>query len=224
MPALDVLREWKRGTPQIENVVLFVSDALRWDFTPDSVLSQGVAFRAVASGIRTPISFPSIVTGLYPPRLGVYSFYRQGLPSKIASLLNLPGYNTSLWTENCWTDYDPITSAPLYRILGHPKRISLEDIKPPFVYVEDEKGGHCPYGWSPIDRDYAEGDCLSFFRDFGRKGVGVLREKYQEGARRTAREFQKRMRVLDQRGIARKTLVPVGSCGVTGRTWRNRGP
>ena len=205
--AVDLLREWKGRNSQIRNVVLFVSDSLRWDYTPKSILSQGVTFKAVASGSMTAISFPSIVTGFYPPRLGVYTFHRNGLRSSIPSLLNLHGYNTSIWTQNSWVGYDPPTSSPLYKILGCKNRVPLEEITPPFVYLEDEKGGHCPYGWTSESTDYEEWDCASFYRDFGKRGVEAMREKYREGIARSAREFEERMKVIRERGIEDTTLV-----------------
>ena len=207
MSGIDLLRAWKRRNPQIENIVLFVSDALRWDYAPKSVLSRGVTFRAVASGIQTPISFPSIVTGLHPQHHGVYSFHEGRLPKDASSLLNLDGYNTSIWTENCWTGYNPPNSSPLYSILRHRNRVSLKEIEPPFIYLEDEKGGHCPYGWSAAKKEYEEWDCLSFFRDFGKREERELRKKYEEGVQRSAQEFESRLRVIDERGLADETLV-----------------
>jgi hypothetical protein len=121
--------------------------------------------------------------------------------------MSLPGYNTSVWTENCWVGYEPPTSAPLYSVVGHRNRVPLEEIEPPFVYLEDEKGGPCPYGWSVSNREYEEWDCASFFRDFGRKSQRALRAKYREGVYRSAQVFENRLRVIDRRGLADTTLV-----------------
>ena len=205
--AVDLLKQWKERNPQVKNVVLFVSDALRWDYTPKSILSQGLAFKAAASGPMTAISFPSIITGLYPPRLGVHTFHGSGLKPELPSLLNMRGYNTSIWTQNTWVEYDPPTSAPMYKLLGSKNRVSLEEITPPFIFLEDEKGGHCPYGWSPESTDYKEWDCASFFRDYGRKDVDAMREKYRAGLDRSASEFEKRMKIIRERGLEDTTLV-----------------
>src|ERR1700752_4120056 len=65
------------------NVLLITCDALRADhlgilgghppsLTPrlDALAAEGVAFRhAVSQGFRTPISMPSLFTGLYPSRM-----------------------------------------------------------------------------------------------------------------------------------------------------------
>ena len=205
MSATDVIKEWKKRNPQIENIVLFVCNALRWDYAPESVLSRGIAFKTIASGIMTCASFPSIITGLYPQHHGVHSFHGR-IPKGTSSLLKLYGYNTSLWTGNI-LGFDPPESALLYRLLRHRNRVSLEDLDPPFIYLEDHRGGHCPYGWSADDEEYEPWDCMSFFRDFGIKGERALRKRYQEGIQISAREFDDRMRVIDERGLADETLV-----------------
>jgi hypothetical protein len=207
MTGIELLKQWKERNSQVENVVLFISDALRWDFTPESVSSKGLLFKAIASGVHTAISFPSIITGLHPSRLGIYSFYQSGLTNEVSSLLNLAGYNTSLWTENCWVGYEPPISGPLYKILGHPDRIPLEELKPPFIYLEDEKGGHCPYGWSPEERQYEEWDGVGFIQDMAKQDASALREKYKEGIKRTTRVFEDRMHVIEKRDLADRTLV-----------------
>jgi arylsulfatase A-like enzyme len=69
------------------NVLLITCDALRADhvgvlgggrpsLTPrlDALAAEGVAFRhAVSQGFRTPISMPSLFTGLYPSRMGWFT-------------------------------------------------------------------------------------------------------------------------------------------------------
>lgn len=206
MSAVDLIKGWKESNPQIKNILLFISDSLRWDYTPKSVSSRGVTFKTIASGIWTPASLSSLVTGLYPPRHGVH-YFRDSLPKGISSILSLQGYNTSVWTENTWIDFDPPESSPLYGLLQHRNRVCLEELEPPFIYLEDEKGGHCPYGWSFEDEEYKEWDCRAFFRDCGKRGKEMLRERYQKGIERSVREFNSRMRVIEQRGLEEDTLV-----------------
>ena len=207
MSILDALRDWHTGHPKIKNVVLFVSDALRWDYLPAEVKSMGVTFKTVASGSFTPTSFASIISGLYQPRHGVYNFFSDWLSNERRTLMNMDGYNSSFWTENIWTGFDPPTSAPIYNVGGSNHRVSLKDLKTPFIYLEDEKGGHCPYGWSFDNKEYEEGDCTIFFRDFGRKDVNELRKKYRTGVQRSLNEFQNRLKVIEDRGLLGETLV-----------------
>ena len=206
MTSVDILKEWKNSNPKVENVMLFVSDSLRWDYLPESVAQRGFTFKTVASSLFTASSFPSMVTGLYPPGHGVYSFHDR-LPANIKSLMNLDSYNTSLWNENTWIRYDPPESTPLHRLLRQNKRVPLEKIEPPFIYLEDEKGGHCPYGWSFEDEEYEEWECIRFFRDHSKEGRDKLRERYRKSIDRSVRVFEKRLKVLEERNLTESTLV-----------------
>jgi hypothetical protein len=168
---------------------------------------MGVTFKTVASGIMTPISFPSIISGLYPSHHGVFDFFSDWLINDPETLLNLEGYHSSLWAENNWTGYHPPPSAPIYNVVGCKQRVSLKELKTPFIYLEDEKGGHCPYGWSLTNNEYDESDCTRFFSDFGRKDVKELRKKYRTGAQRSLNEFQNRLKIIENRGLWDETLV-----------------
>lgn len=206
MSAVDFFRGWKENNPQIKNILLFVSDSLRWDYTPESVASQGVTLKTVASSIWTPASLASLATGLYPPHHGVHSF-RDMLRRDAKSIFNLQGYNASIWNENTWVRFDPPEAAPLFRLLRHTNRVSLYELEPPFIYLENEKGGHCPYGWSFADEEYEEWDCLRFFRDYGKKEVELLRKRYQKGVERSVEEFDRRIGVIKERGLEDETLI-----------------
>jgi hypothetical protein len=168
---------------------------------------MGVTFKAVASGTWTAISFASIISGLYQPRHGVDNFFSDWPPNDLSTLMNLDGYNSSVWTENIWTDFDPPTLGPIYSVGGCKQRVALKDLKTPFIYLEDEKGGHCPYGWSLTNNEYEENDCTRFFSDFGAKDVKELRKKYRAGVQRSLKEFQNRLKIIEDRGLLDETLV-----------------
>lgn len=188
------------GTIQVENVVIFVSDSLRWDYLPDEIRKLGVTFKGIASSLFTASSFPSIVSGLYPNQHKVLSFHHQ-FPDNAASILRLPGYNTSFWTGNTWVKYEPRESAPIFKNVGHSKRIPLEEIKPPFIYIESDKGGHAPYGYSFNDYDsYSD-----FYKEH--PGEETLRTKYKQSVEISARNFYERMEILRNRGLLDSTLV-----------------
>jgi len=189
----------------INNIVIFISDATRWDHLPIEVREMGVTFKMVAASTFTAPSVSSLITGLYPFRHNVFSFH-DVIPPHCVNLLKLPGYNGSFWTENTWLNWDFTSTTPIYRMMRIKERISLEDIKEPFIYVEDEKGGHCPYGWDYED-DYKEWECIKFFSDFGKKDIALLRERYKMGVDRSLREFKKRISILKKRNILEKTLI-----------------
>ncbi len=190
----------------IKNIAIFISDATRFDHLPKEVREMGVTFKMVSSSTFTAPSVSSLITGLFPFRHTVFSFH-DSIPPQCMNLLKLPGYNCSFWTENTWIDMNDYRTSPIYKMMRMDKRISLKEIEEPFIYIEDEKGGHCPYGWDYDDEDYEEWDCQKFYSDYGRKELKELRKKYQDGMDRSLREFNKRINILKERGILEETLV-----------------
>ena len=188
--------------PRVENIVIFVSDSLRWDCMPDAVKRLGLTVKTIASSTFTAAAFPSIVSGLYPCHHRTYSFYHE-LPVDVPNLLGLPGYNTSLWTETAWVQYDPPETAPIYKVLRQKARIALRHIEPPFIYMENDKGGHSPYGSS--FEDY-KGDNAHFYRSLG-GNKREMAEKYQQSIDASVRVFARRMDELHSRNLADRTLV-----------------
>lgn len=205
--SVKILQKLKNCDPPIHNIMIFVCDSLRWDYLPDSVAYRGITFKTVASSLYTPCSFPSMVTGLYPPNHGVYSWRTDRISKKDLFLMNLDDYNFSLWNENTWLKCDPPESTPLHKILNYPPRIDLGEIKLPFIYLEDEKGGHAPFGWRFGDTQYEEWDAVRFFRDYGGKSKEELCIRYRDGIDRSVEFFEKRLDVLKHRGIINNTLV-----------------
>jgi len=195
----------KKDINHVKNIMIFLSDSLRWDYLPEKIKNMGLVIKTVSSSNCTAPSLSSMVTGLYPFRNGVFTFSDR-LPKRNFNILDAEGYHTSFRTENTWTSYDCCKLNPIFRMLNQTNSISLQDIEPPFIYIEDEKGGHCPYGWSEDDI-YKEGDCLSFFKDYGRKDITELKKRYEKGIKRSMDEFNKRMDIIKKRGFEEETLV-----------------
>jgi len=187
----------------IKNIFIFICDSLRWDFLPEDIKKLGVTFKTIASSLYTGSSVPSMVSGLYPPKHGVFTWVDK-LPADKRGLLNLEGYNVSVWCETTWTQYPPDQSQ-LHDVLGNPPGIPLDEIKPPFVFIEDDKGGHCPYGL-PFGQ-YAGGGCPDFFAEFGKKPREELVEHYEKGIKQSADRFFKRIETLEKRGLLEETLI-----------------
>jgi len=187
----------------IENIVIFICDSLRWDYVPSSVTKRGVLFKTVASSLYTASSFPSIISGLYPPKTGVHT-WEDKLSKKFRGLFEIEGYNSSLWCETTWTNVPPDKS-DIHNILGNPRGYSLDEIESPFIYIEDDKGGHCPYGYP--SGEYMGGGCSEFFKEFGKKGKSKLINQYIKGIEQSVKQFYKREKVLKERGLLENTLI-----------------
>lgn len=188
---------------EIENIFIFVSDALRYDFLPRNIENKGLCVKTIASSLYTASSFPSMISGLYPPKHRVYTWENK-LSEEKKHLLNLDGYNTSLWCETTWTDSKPDESE-IHEILGNPNGIPIEELKEPFIYIEDDKGGHCPFGLS--FENYMGGGCPDFFKEYGKKGIEELRNQYKKGIKESEKNFNNRLKILKARGLLENTLV-----------------
>ena len=188
---------------KIKNVFIFVSDSLRFDFCPQEVMDMGLTIKTIASSLYTCPSFPSIVSGLYPQKHGVHKWQDVLSDSKLG-LLSISGYNISLWCETTWTHLPP-NNSQIHAILRNPKGIPLEEIDPPFIFIEDDKGGHCPYGL-PFS-EYMDGGCLDFFKEYGMKGKRELIKQYKIGIENSVQRFKNRLKTLRQRNLVDNTLV-----------------
>ena len=188
---------------RVKNVLIFVSDSLRWDYLPEEVRNTGVTAKTVASSLFTASSFPSMVSGLYPPRHGVYTFTNR-LPREFSGFYTFDDYNLSFWCETIWVGY-PQKNTPLHKVLSSPPAVPLPELSPPFIYMENDKGGHCPYG-----RVFEVSDdrgCISFFRELIDYDQSDLKNKYQESVEITKERFFKRLDYLREKKLDKDTLV-----------------
>jgi hypothetical protein len=140
------------GTLNIQNVFVYVGDAVRWDFRPSAVTDRGSTYRTVAASIHSPTSFATLVTGRHPPAHGVSSFENR-LPESVPRLFDLEGYETrfvnSVIEQQDGTD-------PIFSVLDveptHTK--PFENLSEPFISIERGPGGHAPYTGTETAREY----------------------------------------------------------------------
>ena len=187
----------------IKNIVLFVCDSLRWDYLPQEINNLGLTCKTIASSLYTGASFPSMVSGLYPPKTGCFT-WEDILPGPFRGLLNFKGYKNSLWCETTWTDLPP-NDSQIHSIVGNPPGIPLDIIEPPFIYIEDDKGGHCPYGEQ--FGDFMGSGCPDFFTKYGVLGKHELKKKYKQSIDESLQRFKIRIDTLISRDLLDSTLV-----------------
>lgn len=180
----------------VENIYIFVADALRWDYLPESIRKLGRLRETVASSTLSPSSFASITSGLYPPKHGVRTFSDQ-IPQEYNWLLKTDICSTSFWQS---TKNDPI-----YNVLDQ----SVEDSKrvdhmnPPFINIERNLLTHAPYGYTNSETNDTAGEYLNKKS----RDLEDLRQQYRLAAKRSASVFHKRINQLKRRNILNDTLV-----------------
>jgi hypothetical protein len=183
----------------VENVVLYVDDAVRYDVLTDHLPLQGPTYKTVASSTHTPTSFGSLLTGLLPPNSGILSF-KHSVPDDVRSVFDFEDHRVTMAAEGGMNH-------TIAEIFGNPPRATIEEVEPPFVHVVRRPGGHAPYDgfeWDSYEyRDETAMEYLWEIADDPERG----REEYVDGVRRSFDEFQRVRDVLASRGLEDDTLV-----------------
>lgn len=195
-------QEWSIGDRatgnSVKNLAIFIADSLRNDALPDDVAERGINMRAVAPSTYTGSSIPSLLSGYYPAEHKVWNFEQQ-LPRE--PLLLREAEHTGLCAETIWTHIKPERKPPI-RMLKTASGEPLPSIQEPFVYIEHDKGGHTPYGYS---FDVCESAPL-YYADHVDVADDVRRD-YRRGVDRSAERFIEFLDRLKDRSLLDQTLV-----------------
>ncbi|HET7324960.1 MAG TPA: sulfatase-like hydrolase/transferase [Halococcus sp.] len=174
--------------PDVSNVYIYISDALRWTALPDRIRKRGAVFKTVAAGCATMRSVSSILTGVNPPRHGVASW-----KNRLAepTLFDAPDVETGFYNPAAGKD------GGLSVVLDRESEDTLADIEPPFVYLERDQGGHAPY------HGYTYEEMLSEVTHTKPE----LRRHYRAMVEKSANRFERRLEQLSERNLLDDTVV-----------------
>jgi hypothetical protein len=214
------------GTPDVESVLLFVSDALRYDFLPEEVAELGMTAEAIAPSTFTASSIPSLTTGQYPATHQVWMFDDR-LPrtpdlladdhdddsnanSSSGDKRNDDGsgddgdddaIDVGFDAETVWIELDAPQKPPL-QIHGLESETELEDLNSPFAHVIHDVGPHAPYGFENGVFDSTK----QFFSEYENRRT-ELAELYREDCHHSAERFLDVYDRLVDRGLLDETLI-----------------
>ncbi|MFB6181083.1 MAG: sulfatase-like hydrolase/transferase [Candidatus Nanohalobium sp.] len=179
---------------EFKNIMIFVSDALNYNYIPDSIAEEGSGpIKTLAPSLHSPQSFTSLLTGFESPNHEVDDFFEFEAGTKTVFDL-FP--NT--------TFYDHKDSA-IGRIFGQPIE-ELEDIEEPFIWVERAMETHEPYGvmehGNELPREYLEGR-----EYFSSMEQDEIIEEYENACDKMEEHFWRHIQTLKNRGIYENTLV-----------------
>lgn len=187
-------REMLDGLPGIENVCVFMADALRWDHLPDAVAERGLTVKTIAASLTTHTSLPSMLTGLWPKRHGVLSWQHQ-MPD-VPNLLDLECIDAGYFMPG-----DDAENDGTFSVLRQDERRQLAALESPWSYFERHHGGHAPFAAADWDGSWEE-----FVSEFSGD-----REKhrrwYQKAVDGTVDDFEKRLQTIRKKGEMDETLV-----------------
>lgn len=184
------------SNPEFKNVVVFVSDALRYDYVPGELLEKGCLVPTLAPSLHTPTSFASFFSARSPENHNIRGFLEE---------LN-PEYVTAFdFFENCsFYDGDVSTIRDNIFKTGYQE---LENIEEPFIWIERMMETHLIYGKMGHDRDYEyKRSGQELFKE-DKEGKIDIKEEYQKGSDAMLSHFNRHIQELEDRGLLEDTLI-----------------
>lgn len=183
----------------VENVLIYISDSLRYDSLPDTISSLGVTIRGIAPSTFTASSVPSILTGKYPHEHKVWGFSEQ--LSETPYLLRT-AHSAGVNVERVWgTDYE-LNDKPTLSLLNLDRHTPFDELDRPFTYVIHDHGGHAPYGEA--------GERFKPSREFfeeNKNNEELIYKKYRKGVRQSVNRFRDIYKCLREWGELDETLL-----------------
>jgi hypothetical protein len=171
---------------EFKNIYIYVSDALRYDYVPDSIAEEGNVIPTLTPGSYTPISFSSMLTGMNPSNHNVRSFYD--------TLENKTFFD--LFENHCYYDHpDSAMASKVFK--NHTTSKELSEMEEPFLHVERALDTHTPYGEVGHGNDIPEDQSQE----------GDKKKLYQEGVKNTEKHFWDHVEELKELGLYEDTLI-----------------
>jgi arylsulfatase A-like enzyme len=174
----------------INNIFLFVSDSLRWNYLPAEICGEGVVFKTVAQSLSSPASFATLTTGLYPPEHGVTG-WRTPIPEEIPRIFDIDGVDGGFFDQG-----EP-GEVGIYSVLRTDKS-SFESLDEPFIHLHRDPGPHQPLGDAETSEEYHQrnaGDWAQYQAD------------YSSAVEESMDRFQSCINELQNQGKLESTLV-----------------
>ena len=191
----------------LKNLVVFICDALRYDYAKLLGLSRKV-IKALAPSIHTPPSVASLLTGESPLVHGVGSFFQR------LSLRKTPIKYFKTW-EFFDHPYDPLRRI----MLGIKRRLrDIKAMKEPFLWIERIMFTHVPYGYSWLEDGYKASKTFRERAIEGREYIRRLKsgelnpyKEYIKGVVKTREHIKTRLSLLEEMDVLDRTLIVICS-------------
>lgn len=184
----------------IENIIIFVGDAVRYKSINERLLNHGPTFNTIAASLHTPASFASMLTGLNVPEHGVVGFSNV-LPDDIVSLMDLDEWNTYFSAKEGTMHKD------MHRIFQMPDSEYLNDTKEPFIWVVRDPGGHAPYdGYDSETYDQISETGPEYLNRVAGDS-NQIRQDYESAVGSSIDRFEDAIQCVRERGIEDETLL-----------------
>jgi hypothetical protein len=210
---------------EINNVYIYISDSLRYDYSPEELASYGSPIKTASSSTNTCTSFPSMITGLYPPQHGVWTFSGLIQSDKMTIFDCIDGPHPFYYAPR--PVFDSIESVVHYA--GDQTADFLDQViklDSPFLILDRDNLPHLPYGFdsstgieeAEIKYGYDLSDApipgagvdFTSVQEYFRARRGDTRQieaDYQSGVEHSVKRFASRIGILREFGLLEDTLV-----------------
>jgi arylsulfatase A-like enzyme len=191
-------------TERVDNILVFISDSLRYDKLSDRAKSKSLWGKAIAAATFTGSGYPSILTGKYPNNHRVWKL-TETLVEKPPLLELYP--DSGIDATHVWSPVSDPANKPPLRMCHETNDTLLSDVDPPFVLVVHDRGGHMMYG----EHDQHDWDTHGeFFADL-RGQPDRIKELYREGVTESMDRLFAMCEELKSRGQFENTLIVLTS-------------
>lgn len=213
-----------RSTRDFSNVYVFVSDALRYDSVPDRVAKENQVIKTVSSSGVSCTAFSTLVTGLYPPQHGVWTF-SDLVPDSVTTLYDL--FAGDCPSHLVVTSLADSRDNAIHYNNTREFESALESLQEPFFAFDRELATHAVYGQvdgtQTTDQEFETTE--EYWHARG-ADLDAIREDYARGTEVAARKFEERLGILRDQGLLEDTLVvftadhgeALGEHGMVGHT------
>lgn len=186
---------------EFENIVIFVSDALRYGYVPESISEKGY-IPTLAPSLHTPTSFASFFTGRSPENHNIRDFLDE-LDAEIETAFD--------YFEN-YSFWDGPDGGAIHKHVFQDVNIEdLEDMNAPFIWVERMLQTHLPYGKLNHERDQrVEVSGWNYIQKMKSGDIDALKE-YQRGVDEMEKYVKSQIDYLEKEGMLEDTLVIITS-------------
>lgn len=176
------------------NIFIFVADAMRYDYVPDSIKNCGTLVPTLAPSLYTPTSFASLATAIDAENHNVRKF--SDILNKKTAFDIFPngGY------------YDHPDDAMIKVVFRNSKKApEISDLKEPFLVIERAMESHMPYG--KIKHGNSTDGLESLGADYLQTIKNNVKSNYRFGIKEVEKHFLSHVNELDKMDMLDNTIV-----------------
>lgn len=185
--------------PRVSNVILYIDDAVRYDYSNERLSNLGVTFKTIAGSIHTPPSFATILTGQYVSSHGITGFGTR-LSEKVNSIFDLEHENIRI------ADKGGLNKS-IAKMYPGAQMASFEELDEPFIWVVRGPGGHAPYNKFNMESfEFIDENARDYLHRLAGKEA-KLREEYEAGVETGIDEFERVVGRIKKKGLEENTII-----------------